>query len=188
MPTTLSDGTLLEVPSDGDVGPNVSCSGLMSDSHFPFIDLNSYGEEEKSSGASSANPATPKRVGDELSAPPPQRPRTALEGAARREGDEAFRTKRQPPTGSTDDFCDYFTEPGIGHACRHPLWCWPAYKVLLSMGNPTRFSRHHISNTANLRGFVTGIVRQRDLEPISAALAAAGAAPAEPHEFRLTNG
>ena len=119
----------------------------------------------RASDAPWANPTTTQRSGDGLSAPPPQRPRKALEGAARVEGDEAFRAKHQLPTGSQPEDCIHFTESGTDHACRHPLWRWPAYEELFPMDKPTRFLRHLFSTAANLRGLPRDHVLSREENP-----------------------
>ena len=68
-PARLSDSTMLEVPSAGQVVPNVSCSALLPHPHFPTTDSDTEGEEGEASGVPPANPARPKRAVDELGAP-----------------------------------------------------------------------------------------------------------------------
>ena len=137
------------VPSGDELAPNASCPVPMSHSLSSFIDSDSDGEKGKSSGYPSANPATPKRAGDEPSAPPPQRSCAASE-AARRGGVSAVWAKCQLPPGTTGDFM-CIAESDIDHACRYPLRGWPSYKEIIRMGNLTRLLLRQISNVANLR-------------------------------------
>ena len=88
-PVTSSDGAVVAVPSDDGVAPNVCPPIPKSRAHFSLLNSESDGEMTKDSGATSAYPTTPKRAGDDPSAPPSQRRCTASE-AARREGDGRF--------------------------------------------------------------------------------------------------
>ena len=172
-PIALSDGTALEVPSDGEVVPYVSCFTLPFHSHFLLADSESEGEKEEASGAPSVNSTAPGRAGDEPSAPPPQRP-CAASAEARRQGDEAFRDKHELPTGSTEDLIltmHAVFHCGVGPPMRSYFRC----AIRLAFYVTTFLTRQ-------ILGVFPGITSSLARRIWDVAI------PAGPHEFRLLNG
>ena len=116
-PVTLSDGAALEALYDDEAVPDMSSSIRKPCPHFPFIHSDSDREAAKGSGATSANPTTPKRVGDEptgarrpLDAPQP------LDDPVRRRGQHDGSAMR--PFGLNSSFRRETTCRDIDHGCR----------------------------------------------------------------------
>ena len=180
---------IAHAPADDELVPQVSGETLAKHSLFPILDP-TWNVKKRGGKVewSCPNPNTPKRDGEPLDGPDPQRVRPG-EAAESEMGDRAF-TERHMVGLPRADVVVTVAREHLRRTGDEPTRGGPAYEIMYPMRNPLDVTRGPIFVTKNYRdlspehGWVTGA----PLEPLTTALNLAGAQRVDAQKFRTLNG